>query len=326
MNIGDASVIISMLAGMIAIPFAASSVTVADDYKYGLAAVLNSTPEFAANTSSSTPSLMSKSTSDEGIKYSYRTPYGQYEILVSPEKFEETLLKAGKKVSALQSSSEQVWEISLPAESLVINHGNQKITETYRNLNGYLKIVTENGWVSRNKSGTATEEELLTGMLRLEKEMNQTIALMKEMSEKILNANASIPVIQTQSVVINEFEANPAGDDTNNEWVEFYNPTAITVNISDWKVYNKNLDLLTIPYNTTISPNGYYAINATGDFITNSGDYLTLKNNTVIVDSTPLESDGSNNNNCWARVPNGQDTNSDSNWKFQVCTRGYWNG
>lgn len=160
MNIGDISVIFSVLAGMIAIPFAASTVSIDDGYAYGLSAVLNSTPEFAANSSGSIPSLISKTVSDAGIRYSYRTPYGEYSILISPEKFEETLLKAGKKVMALQSSSEQVWEVSLPSESLVINHSNQKIMETYRNLDGYLRITKENGWTSQDKSGTASEEEL----------------------------------------------------------------------------------------------------------------------------------------------------------------------
>lgn len=322
MNIGDITVIISVLAGMIAIPFAASSVTVADDYKYGLATILNSTPDFAANSSSSIPTLISKTVSDEGIKYIYRTPYGEFSILISPEKFEETLLKAGKKVSSLQSSSEQVWELSMPSESLIINHNNQKIIETYRNLDGYLRITKENGWTSQDKSGTATEEELLAGMLRLESELNETISLMKNMSEKILNANASTPVIQSQSVVINEFESNPAGDDTNNEWVELYNPTTEDINMTGWKIYNKNINSRDIPYNTTIKANSYYVLNITGDFITNDvGDQLTLKNDTVIIDVTSLKSDTANNDKCWARVPNGIDTGSDSDWTFQLCTK-----
>lgn len=326
MNIGDATIIFSVLAGMSAIPFAASSITVADDYNYGIATILNSTPEFVANSSSSIPSLISKITSDEGIKYIYRTPYGEYSILISPEKFEQTLLKAGKKVSSLQSSSEQVWELSLPSESLVINHSNQKIIETYRNLNGYLRITKENGWTSQDKSGTASEEELQAGMLALEMEMNETISLMKNMSEKILNAAPETPVMQAQSVVINEFESNPAGNDTNNEWVEFYNPTNESINMTGWKIYSKNFDSRDIQSNTTIEPNGYYVLNMTGTFIVNNGDQLTLKNNGNIIDTTPLKSDTTDNNNCWTRVPNGQDTNNDSDWKFQVCTKGAWNG
>jgi len=216
MNIGDISVIISVLAGMVAIPFAASSITVADDGNYGLAAILNSTPEFAANSSSSIPMLISKTTSDEGIKYIYRTPYGEFSILISPEKFEEALLKAGKKVSSLQSSSEQLWELSMPSESLIIDHSSQKITETYRNLNGYLRIITENGWVSRNKSGTASEEELQAGMLRLESELNGTISLMKNMSEKILSANATTPVINQYNISVTALNSTA-------EWIEITN-------------------------------------------------------------------------------------------------------
>lgn len=226
MNIGDITVIISVLAGMAAIPFAASSITVADDYNYGFATVLNSTPEFAANFSSTIPSLISKTVSDEGIKYIYRTPYGEYSIFISPEKFEETLLKAGKKVSSLQSSSEQVWELSMPSESLIINHNNQKIIETYRNLNGYLRITTENGWVSQNKSGTASEEELLAGMLRLEKEMNETISLMKSMSEKILNASAEV---QSASYNVNITAINATA-----EWVQIRNFGAADLNMDGW--------------------------------------------------------------------------------------------
>jgi len=216
MNIGDISVIISVLEGMIAIPFAASSVSTADDGNYGLAAILNSTPEFAANSSSSIPMLVSKTTNDEGIRYVYRTPYGEYSILISPEKFEETLLKAGKKVSALQSSSEQSWELSMPSESLILSHSDQKIIETYRNLNGYLRIITENGRVSSNMSGTAPIEELQAGMLRLETEMNETISLMKNMSEKILSATQETQTNQDYNISV-------TGINSTAEWIEIAN-------------------------------------------------------------------------------------------------------
>lgn len=228
MNIGDITIIISILAGMAAIPFAASTVSIADDYKYGLATVLNSTPEFAANASSTIPSLISKTVSDEGIKYSYRTPYGEFVILISPEKFEETLLKAGKKVSAVQSSSEQVWELSLPSESLVVNHSSQKIIETYRNLDGYLRITKENGWTSQDKSGTASEGDLQTGMLALESEMNETILLMKNMSEKILSASEEVHA-QSIPYSINITAINAAA-----EWVEIRNSGTSDVSMDGW--------------------------------------------------------------------------------------------
>lgn len=303
MNIGDISVIISVLAGMVAIPFAASSITVTDDYKYGLATILNSTPDFAANSSSSIPTLISKTVSDEGIKYIYRTPYGEFSILISPEKFEETLLKAGKKVSSLQSSSEQIWELSMPSESLIINHNNQKIIETYRNLNGYLRITTENGWVSQNKSGTAPEEELYAGMLRLEKEMNETISLMKNMSEKILNATPETQTNQTSqqgNIVINEFLPAPNTTIGESEWIELYNPGNTSISLANWQLVSGSDTLIIISAaipakgfvyfvagNRTDTVNGSSAWDGSWTTLLNSGsDSITLKDNSGnIVDS-----------------------------------------
>lgn len=333
MNIGDISVIISVLAGMVAIPFAAFSITVTDDYKYGLATVLNSTPDFAANASSTIPSLISKTVSDEGIRYVYRTPYGEFSILISPEKFEETLLKAGKKVSSLQSSSEQVWELSMPSESLIINHNNQKIIETYRNLNGYLRITTENGWVSQNKSGTAPEEELYAGMLRLESELNETISLMKNMSEMILNVTPEAQIDQTSqqgNITINEFLPDPAGlsqdynkdnssDDTKDEFVEFYNSGDTNITIANWQLVSGSDILIisgaTIPAkgfayfvagNRSATINGSASWSGSWTVLNNGGDSITLKDNIGnIVDSYAYS--GSTAGRSIGRYPDGGD-------------------
>ena len=44
-------------------------------------------------------------------------------------------------------------------------------------------------------------------------------------------------------VVINEYEQNPAGSNKNKQWVEIYNPTTSSVNLSLWEIkteyYNK---------------------------------------------------------------------------------------
>jgi len=37
-------------------------------------------------------------------------------------------------------------------------------------------------------------------------------------------------------IIINEVEMNPVGSDSGNEWVELYNPTNVTVDISLWWV------------------------------------------------------------------------------------------
>ncbi len=317
MNLTEVSVVLSVLAAMVSIPFATSTVSI--DNSYGLAVILNTTPDSV--NSSQIPSAISKTITQDGITYSYRTPYGEFVISISPEKFEETLLKVGKKVTAVQGSTEQVWEISLPSESLKINHSEQRIVETYRNIHGYLEITTENGYQQIEMSGTATQEELEAGMRNLERELNETVAFMEEMSEKILNISSGEAQPREKHIVINEFESNPEGADAGREWIELYNPTPVSVNISGWRIYNKNLDFKTIG-NVTIEAGGYYVLNATGLTLYNSDEQLTLKNNETVVDATPPKSDDANNNKCWARVPNGADTDSESDWTFQICTRG----
>ena len=65
-------------------------------------------------------------------------------------------------------------------------------------------------------------------------------------------------------IVINEFEANPAGSDTKMEWVEIYNPTAEGVDIGNWLLvdsyYNKTV---LIPAHNIIMPEAYQTINWT---------------------------------------------------------------
>ena len=104
------------------------------------------------------------------------------------------------------------------------------------------------------------------------------------------------------SVVINEFRARgPNGG--NDEFIELFNPTSGSVDISGWKVRGSNVsgtigDRLTLPPNTTLGPGCYYlATNAaasgysgtvTGNQtyttgITDDGGLaLTLANNSIV--------------------------------------------
>ena len=65
-------------------------------------------------------------------------------------------------------------------------------------------------------------------------------------------------------IVINEFEQNPSGTDSGNEWTELYNPTSSTVDISGWTVSTTQgrTVTVTISHGTTIAANGYYALDS----------------------------------------------------------------
>jgi len=135
-------------------------------------------------------------------------------------------------------------------------------------------------------------------------------------------------VSSLNQVVINEFELNPIGNDnelTVFEWVELYNPTASSVNISGWALSTTHgtMVTLTIPSNTTLAINGYYICERGQQWLDNTDESIILKNSDgVEIDRTSTKSDNDNDNFCWARFPNGYDTNSSSDWRFQLATKG----
>lgn len=130
-------------------------------------------------------------------------------------------------------------------------------------------------------------------------------------------------------IVINELEANPAGSDTNKEWVELFNPTPDAAGIGGWRLvdsyYGKTVS---IPAGTTIAAGGYYALIWTNGSLINSAPLkITLLNSAgLAVDSTAAKKDDKSDDRCWARYPNGKDLEDDLEWRFQSSTRGSSNG
>ena len=132
-----------------------------------------------------------------------------------------------------------------------------------------------------------------------------------------------------RSVVINEWEQNPAGTDTGKEWVELYNPTSQAVNIGGWKLVDGySGKSVKIAVGTVIASDGYQVFPWTNGSLINSYlDYITLVDSSGReVDRTPEAKDEANNNLCQARYPNGKDLGSDTDWKFQASTPGSSNG
>lgn len=131
-------------------------------------------------------------------------------------------------------------------------------------------------------------------------------------------------------VVINEWEANPSGSDTNMEWIEIYNPTAVGVDIGNWMLvdsyYNNNT--VSIPDDNVIEPGGYLTINWTNRSLINSHycSISLLDSTGQEVDRTNAAKDSENDDRCWARLPSGKDLDIDSDWKFQKATPGLSNG
>lgn len=133
------------------------------------------------------------------------------------------------------------------------------------------------------------------------------------------------------TVMINEFEQNPPGADSGNEWVELYNMGTEAVNISSWNLTEgKGGRTYTIPTGSIIPAQGYWSTNLPEygwGWLVNTDESITLYDTSGSeVDKTITAADEKNDDRCWARFPNGIDTDSDLDWIFQTSTRDASNG
>jgi len=130
-------------------------------------------------------------------------------------------------------------------------------------------------------------------------------------------------------VVINEFEQNPQGEDAGNEWVELYNPTANSIDVGGWTLSTTSgvTVTVTIPPATKIPAYGYYIVTYGAQWLDNELESVILRDKGGNeVDRTPALTDTFNDGRSWQRYPNGQDTDSISDWSFRASTKGGSNG
>ena len=119
---------------------------------------------------------------------------------------------------------------------------------------------------------------------------------------------------------INEMEQGPAGEDSGYEWVELYNPTSSSIGLAGCQLKNNDGNYKTL--SGTVPANGYFVYTFPTQWLDNVDEGVILLYNSNMVDQTPIKDDGANDGNCWARVPNGHDTNSDSDWSYVASTKG----
>jgi len=120
-------------------------------------------------------------------------------------------------------------------------------------------------------------------------------------------------------VVINEFELNPPGDDRDQEWVEFYNPTALIVDLGGWRLQTTagKIESVMIPSGASINPDGYYIVTGPGQWLDNENESIILfDKDGREVDRTPVKSDTDDNGYSWQRYPDGAES-----WVYAPSTR-----
>ena len=87
---------------------------------------------------------------------------------------------------------------------------------------------------------------------------------------------AGFAIPQNQDVVINEFIVHDGGTGLGNDWVELYNKTGSSVDISGWTLRDTTGIFHTVPASTTLLNGDWYTVYNSSNRLGNSGDKIYL--------------------------------------------------
>ena len=133
-------------------------------------------------------------------------------------------------------------------------------------------------------------------------------------------ADETQPVTAGESILINEVELNPRGNNMDEkEWIELYNPTTVDINISGVKITPSfQSPAIQLPPDAVIEAGKTYVIELDRPILSNTGESLVLANGTGdILDRTPSLVDRSDDSHTWQRIPDGN-----NEWQFVENTEG----
>ena len=123
-------------------------------------------------------------------------------------------------------------------------------------------------------------------------------------SEAIEDTAGSSP-FAGDTILINEVELNPRGNDIEKEWIELYNPTAADINISDFEIRPLfKSPTIKLPPDAIIEAGETYVIELDRPMLSNTGESIVLANATGdIQDRTPSLVDRSDDGSISAEDP-----------------------
>ncbi|MBE6518018.1 MAG: lamin tail domain-containing protein [Thermoplasmata archaeon] len=132
-----------------------------------------------------------------------------------------------------------------------------------------------------------------------------------------------------EGILINEYESNPAGDDSGKEWIELFNNSDKTIDLDGYSIVaSSDFSKKKMTLSGTISPGEFLVLNSTFLMVnsqgktTKNGEGLTLKDpDGNIVDRTGTHKDESDNGKTWQRT-----YDASGEWEFKEGTMGRSNG
>jgi competence protein ComEC len=115
-------------------------------------------------------------------------------------------------------------------------------------------------------------------------------------------------VFASESILINELESNPNGDDSGTEEVELYNPSEVPVDLSGWSVGSTagRTATVVIDSGATIPAQSHLIIGRSSQWLDNSDEGVELRDASgALIDSAGPFSDEDNDDSTWQRSPDG---------------------
>ncbi len=313
MPLGDIAVIISIIAGLVSIPFLVSG-PLSDSVPTGKL-VLN----MDASEVESTPSKMTKIFSSEKFEKTYETAFGKFKMTISGGEVSQELSKTGKVTSVNQNTETTTWKITTQQYKFEVIRTPDSVAQTCTTPDGEMKKIKERGEVTESFQGM-NQEYVMDVCEQAEQDLQGEVEKIQQIVEE-----SEIPLTETKTertkILINEFVSDPETT-SHEEWIEFYNPGEKDVNLTGWTFEVKSGTKKDLSENI-IKSGEYFVVNGTyyKYSLVNSGDIIILRDHGDIVDQVTYGSyhDGNIDDNApkpvkgnsTARIPNGADTNND---------------
>lgn len=124
----------------------------------------------------------------------------------------------------------------------------------------------------------------------------------------------SLMITSTPTVMINEIELNPPGqDDEGKEWIELFNPSAADINIGNFEIRTSSGSAtIKLSSEAIVEAGNTYVIILKDGLLSNIVESLVLVDATGgIKDRTPSLVDRSDDDRTWQRIPDGS-----NEWQF----------
>lgn len=172
--------------------------------------------------------------------------------------------------------------------------GDNETKQTMERINSLASGNEPSNWqTSENAGGTPKAENSKQETVNSKQETKEEFSGVEpsKTEEKVeVKPLTSYP----EGIVLNEILPSPEGPDAENEWIEIFNQNDFEVNLSGWKIKDKEgrITVYTFPEDTKISPEGYLVLSRPITKITlnNSGDGLSLiQPDEEITDSTTYQ-------------------------------------